>query len=133
MSEISGDPGVRAYYAAAADGQARLMAQLRDLILETAGRHADVAPLSETLKWGEPSYTPLRPRVGSSVRLQKRADGSVALMFICHTGLVGRFRETYPDLFAYEGDRAIVLDPAGDLRKAELAHCIAMALTYHRN
>lgn len=108
-----------------------LMRDLRRLVFETAARNPRIGDLGETLKWGQPSYTPKRPRVGSSVRLGARGDGSAAMYFICHTGLVERFREIYPGRFSFEGNRALVFDEGGAVPEEELRHCIAMALTYH--
>ena len=59
------------------------------------------------------------------------ADGRVGLYFICHTGLVNRFREIYPQALDFEGNRAILLTPGYDADRDILAHCIAMALNYH--
>ena len=108
-----------------------LAGDLRDLIAETARETPGVGELAESLKWGEPSFTPARPRIGRSVRLNQRPDGDVALMFICHTGLVERFREFYGDTLRIEGNRAIVLTPGEALPVDALKHCIAQALTYH--
>ncbi len=105
--------------------------RLRALIAETARETPGVGGIAESLKWGEPSFAPARPRIGSSVRLQERANGDVALMFICHTGLVDRFRERYGDTLTLEDNRAIVVSPQNDLPADALKHCIAMALTYH--
>ena len=106
------------------------LAELRRLIFATAAETPVIGELTETLKWGEPSYTPKRPRIGSSVRLGVTKEGRVAAYFICHTNLVDRFREIYPDTFAFEGNRAILLDPSAPLPESELKHCFAMALTY---
>lgn len=127
------DPGVTAFFATVPAPTRERLLELRTLICATAAATAGVGQLTETLKWGEPSYAPVRPRVGSSVRLQARGDGAVALMFICHTNLVGDFRERYPDGLTFEGNRAIVLAPGAVLPYAELGHCIAMALTWHLN
>ncbi|MCC0028746.1 MAG: DUF1801 domain-containing protein [Brucellaceae bacterium] len=108
-----------------------LAARLRALIAETARETDGVGEIAESVKWGEPSFAPARPRIGSSVRLQERANGDVALMFICHTGLVERFRDLYGDTLTLEGNRAIVLSPDEALPVDALKHCIAMALTYH--
>lgn len=69
-------------------------------------------------------------RSGSSVRIAPRRDGKLAMNFICHTGLVDRFRETYGETLAFEGNRTIIIDPEKPLREDELRHCIGMALTY---
>lgn len=107
--------------------------KLRALILETARETEGVGDLAESLKWGEPSFTPARPRIGSSVRLAIHDDGTVAMLFICHTNLVDRFRDLYPDSFAFEGNRALVFKPGDTIPLAETKHCIAMALTYFRD
>ena len=104
--------------------------RLRQLILDVAAGNDRIGSLEESLKWGQPSFTPTRKGVGSSVRIQPNRDGAFALMFICHTGLVDRFREIYPDELSYEGNRAIVVRNETDLDDPALAHCIAMALTY---
>ncbi|MCR9123116.1 MAG: DUF1801 domain-containing protein [Phyllobacteriaceae bacterium] len=104
----------------------------RRLILEAAAETEAVCELAESVKWGEPSFTPSKPRIGSSVRIQARPNGDEALMFICHTGLVDEFRDLYGDTLTFEGNRAIVL-PAGEpVDEAAIRHCIALALTYHR-
>ena len=66
------------------------------------------------------------------MRLAGLGDGRVAMHFICHTGLVERFRELYPATFQYAGKRSIVIDLGDDVDEGALSHCIAMALTYHR-
>jgi hypothetical protein len=42
------------------------------------------------------------------------------------------FRDRFPDVFAYEKNRAILLDPREPLPKAPLRSCLGMALTYQR-
>jgi hypothetical protein len=103
---------------------------LRSLILDVAARAPEIGPLEQSIKWGEPSFTPVKPNVGSSVRIAPRSNGDVALMFICHTNLVEQFRALYPDGLSYEGNRAIVLSQAAGYDRAALEHCIALALTY---
>ena len=104
--------------------------QLKALICKVAADTPEIGPLEESVKWGEQSFTPVKRNVGSSVRIQPRADGAAALMFICHTNLVEEFRRLYPDALKYEGNRAIVLSGEDELDREALAHCIALALTY---
>lgn len=108
---------------------------LRALIYETAAQVPQVGSISETLKWGQPSYAPAKPRIGSSIRLgtSNNAAGQCALFFICHTNLVDQFREIYTDALRFEGNRAIVINAGGALPREPLKHCITMALTYHLN
>jgi hypothetical protein len=109
----------------------RLMA-LRELVFETAARTDGVGVLSETLKWGQPSYLTAETGSGTTVRIDrlKKSDG-YAIYFHCQSGLVGQFKELYPDTFRYEGKRAIVFEPNDKLPKRALAHCIGLALTHH--
>lgn len=112
--------------------RARLLA-LRRLILETAAETQGVGHLEETLKWGQPSYLTSATKAGSTIRIDRTRsdDGHYAMYFHCQTNLVATFRELYPDVFTYEGNRSILFEPDGDLPMAELRHCISMALTYH--
>ena len=106
------------------------LAPLRKLVLDVAASNPAIGPLAESVKWGEPSFTPAKKGVGSSVRLAPRRDGTLAVNFICHTGLVERFREIYGERLAFEGNRSIIIDPEKPLQKEELGHCVGMALTY---
>lgn len=105
-----------------------LFEELKAIIFETAEGSPRIGALDESLKWGEPSFTPKKKNIGSSVRLARR-DHAVAVMFICTTKLVDRFREIYPDDFSFEGSRALVFNEGETIPKEQLKHCIAMALT----
>lgn len=110
----------------------RLLA-LRQLILDTAAATEGVGDIEETLKWGEPSYVPSATRSGTPVRLNrvKGTDDRYAVYVSCQTSLVGTFRQIYPDLFTYDGTRAITLHVDEPVPTDALAHCIALALRYH--
>ncbi|MFZ1814631.1 MAG: DUF1801 domain-containing protein [Rhizobiaceae bacterium] len=103
---------------------------LRNLILEAAGEVPDIGPLAQTIKWGQPSFAPSRPGIGSSVRIQANGNGTYGLMFICHAGLVERFRGQYAGELEFDGDRAIVVDPARPFDRVAAKHCVAQALTF---
>jgi hypothetical protein len=121
--------------AAAFDGyapevRARLL-QLRRLIFETAESTPGVGPLTETLKWGQPSYATVSG-AGSPIRIDQLKSGQGhAAYFHCQTDLVATFREHYADSLTFEGKRAILLSDAEAPPEAELRHCLALALTYH--
>ena len=112
--------------------RARLMA-LRELVFDTANRTAGVGRLSETLKWGQPSYLTAESGSGTTVRIDrlKNRDDGYAIYFHCQSGLVDTFRTIYPDTFDYEGNRAIVLAAKDRLPAHALGHCIGLALTHH--
>jgi hypothetical protein len=108
---------------------------VRQLIFEVAKTTAGVAPLQETLKWGEPAYMPAAPKIGSTIRLGWRhsAPEHCAVYFHCQTTLIGTFRMLFADEFAFEGNRALLLKISDPLPEEPLAACVAMALTYHRD
>lgn len=106
---------------------------VRDLIFATAKRIEGVGAIEETLKWGEPAYLTTATKSGTTIRLAyKDAEPDRYRMLVhCQTSLVEAYRTLHPEL-AYEGTRAIVLDVDEDVPRDALAHCIEMALTYHR-
>jgi hypothetical protein len=111
--------------------RAKLMA-LRDLVFDTAEKTTGVGRLTETLKWGQPSYLTEETGSGTTVRIDRLKTGDgYAAYFHCQSGLVEQFRELYPDTFKYEGKRAIVFDSGDRVPAKELRHCIALALTHH--
>jgi hypothetical protein len=113
--------------------RARLF-KVRDLIFETAAGIEGVGRLTETLKWGEPAYLTEATGSGSTIRLGwlKSSERECAVLFNCRTTLVDDFRSQFPDAFAYQKNRAILLDAGEPLPRAPLSACLGMALTYHR-
>ena len=122
---------IRAVFDAIAPQHRDTLLDMRALIHDVARHTEAVGEITETLKWGEPSYTPARPRIGSSVRLGVARSGQPALFFICHGGLVDRFREIYGNELEFEGNRAILLPQGTQPNDDALRHCIALALTWH--
>lgn len=120
------------FKAYAPDMRARLMA-VRETMFEVAAATPGVGTLTETLKWGQPSYLTEETGAGTTVRIDRLKDnaGGYAVYFHCQSGLVGQFRELYPKAFAYEGERAILFGPKARVPARELRHCIALALTHH--
>lgn len=129
LNKIS-DPMVRHVFQAYPPTARKKLLALRQLVLDTAITHQLGEP-EETLKWGEPSYI---VSGGSTIRMDYNAasPNSYALYFNCKTSLVEIFRELYPGLFQYQGNRAIVFAVEEDIPTVPLAHCIFLALTYKR-
>jgi hypothetical protein len=126
------DRAVKAVFAAYEPKmRARLMA-LRQLIF-AAAESAKAGPLSETLKWGQPAYRPLKAKTGTTVRVDavRGATDKYALFVPCSTTLIASFREQYAREFVFEGNRAIIFALGAKVQEKALKHCIAMALTYH--
>lgn len=110
-----------------------LLHKIRTLILETAAE-AEISPVEETLKWGEPSYL---VKGGTSIRFDWKAKSAeqYCIYFNCKTSLIETIKELYGDLFRYEGSRALVFNVhkgGDDLAVDELKHCLLMALSYQQ-
>jgi hypothetical protein len=106
---------------------------LRRLIFDVAATTNGVGELTETLKWGQPSYLTAQTGSGSTVRLDQVAanPGRTALYFHCQTNLVATFRELYLGELRFEGARAILLEAGEAICEPALRHCLSLALTYH--
>ena len=106
--------------------------EVRDLIFETAAALEGVGPLTETLRWGEPAYLTEATGSGTTIRLgrSRSSEHECAVLFNCRTTLVDDFRRQFQDLFAYEKNRAILIDAREPPPKAPLSTCLGMALTY---
>ena len=126
------DPAVAAVFKAYPAGMRKRVLALRELVFDVAAKTEGVGPLTETLKWGQPSYLTEETKSGTTVRIDrlKKADG-YALYVHCQSGLVPKFRELYPGTFRYEGKRALLFDTDARLPLPELRHCIGLALTHH--
>lgn len=108
---------------------------IRQLILDTARKTDGVGAIEELLKWGQPSFLTSQTGSGSTIRIDalKSDPASYALYFNCRTNLVSTLRNIYPGIFGYEGNRAIILRADDAVPEEPLRHCIALALTYHRD
>lgn len=107
-----------------------LLNSVRDIILNVA-QQDDIFDLTETLKWGEPSYV---SKVGSTIRIDWKAKypEQYCIYFNCKTSLIAAFKEIYGDTFTYEGNRAIVFKINQPVPYKTLAHCISMSLRYKK-
>jgi len=112
----------------------RLLA-LRRLILDAAASTDGVGRIEETLKWGEPAYLTPETRSGSTIRLGWKASAPTeySLNVHCQTSLIADFREWFPDVFTFDGNRRLVFDQNDPIPEGPLTTCIAAALTYHRD
>jgi len=128
------EPAVRAVFDAYTPAVRSALLDLRQLILETAEETVGACEVVETLKWKQPSYLPVRPRIGTTVRidsLKGSADG-YAMFVHCQSTLMEQYRLLYPDAFTFEGQRALIFRIGAPPPEAPLKHCVALALGYHR-
>ncbi|WP_158970213.1 DUF1801 domain-containing protein [Paraglaciecola sp. L3A3] len=122
--------GVQQKFATYPPEVAVLLHNLRDLIF-TVAEQQKITDISETLKWGEPSYL---CKSGSTIRFDWKAKNPAeyCLYFNCKTRLVDTFKELYGNTFTYAGNRAIVLTIGQPIPSKELAHCLSLALGYKK-
>ena len=125
------DPAVRRTFDSFPERHRDLALKLRTRLLEVAAEDDLTGGVEETLKWGEPSYGPSRPRVGSPVRIGPYDDDHVALFFNCRTLLVERFRSTFGDALSYAGNRAVLFRLSEPLPDEAIGACVRAALRYH--
>jgi hypothetical protein len=126
------DAKVAAKFKGYPDGVRDKLLALRALVFDVAAGTDGVGPLTETLKWGQPSYLTAETGSGSTVRIDALKDGAgYAIYFHCQSGQVEKFREIYPDAFAYQGSRAMVFSKGDRVPTRALRHCVALALTHH--
>ncbi|AGH80879.1 hypothetical protein PCNPT3_04685 [Psychromonas sp. CNPT3] len=107
-----------------------LLGNIRDLILSVAKKD-DRIKITETLKWGEPSYI---SNIGTTIRFDWKAKSpqQYCVYFNCKTSLIETFKEVYGDTFIYDGHRAIIFKINQELPLKELSHCISMSLRYKK-
>tara|TARA_R110002074_G_scaffold342075_1_gene512580 strand:- start:140 stop:544 length:405 start_codon:yes stop_codon:yes gene_type:complete len=108
----------------------RLLA-LRGLIFTMAAETEGVGEIVETLKWGQPSYLTVKPKSGTTIRIDAHGDG-YAIFVNCQTSLISTYRELYGDVLTLEGNRAVVFSARADLPEDVVGHCVALALRYHK-
>ncbi|GHA16153.1 hypothetical protein GCM10008090_27440 [Arenicella chitinivorans] len=124
------DQAVADVFSSYPESAALKLLALRHLLLQTADSVVGLDNVTETLKWGEPSY--LCP-TGSTVRMdwKPKSPEHYALYFHCQTTLVETFRELYRDELEFDGKRAILFHLKAQLPTTAVAHCIELALSYH--
>ncbi len=124
---------VRPFFTSLPDHQRQYATYLRTYILFAAKDTPGVGKLSETLKWGQPSYQTEESGTGTPIRINWNKDTPfiIELLVHCQTSLVDTWRAMFEDTLSFSGNRAILLDTRKALPAQELSNCIRMALTYH--
>ena len=124
------NPDVAEKYASYPQAAKDKLLQLREMIFAIA-QEQQLGPVTESLKWGEPSY---QCKQGSPIRMdwKPKYPQQVSLFFHCNTRLIETFREVYANTFQYLGNRELVIPLDQQLAHVELKHCLAMALRYHQ-
>jgi hypothetical protein len=129
---MTGKANVLALLQSYPDDLRDVLLKLRALILTTAKQSGEVGEVHETLKWGQPSYLTVRPKSGTTIRIDRDNSGmgDIALYVNCQTSLVSDWRVLFPD-FTFGGDRSVHLMLSDPWPEPALSQMILMALTYH--
>lgn len=110
--------------------------RVRELVYGVAGRTEGVGRLTETLKWGEPSFLTEETGSGTTVRVawKEKNPDKIGVYVNCQTTLLETFRSLFPRPrgFELEGNRAVLLPVDQPLPEDELGLCVEAALTYHQ-
>jgi hypothetical protein len=123
------DPNIQAAYDAFPPAARSGALALRALIYEAAKGVEDLAPPTECLRWGQPSYiTP----IGSTLRIGVPKSGGFALYAHCQSTIISEFAQTFGADFRIEGNRAVLFQSAHDIQPEKLRLMIEHALTYKR-
>ena len=103
-------------------------------MFHTIAAQAGIGTLDETLKWGQPSWRPIKPRTGATLRMDWDADSPDRLSFYvdCKTDLAARMRDIYPDLPLNDGQRHLAIDIRAPLPEQAVSHLAEMTFSYHR-
>ncbi|MEP4248592.1 hypothetical protein [Tateyamaria sp.] len=105
----------------------------RGIILDVS-ETAQIGPLNESLKWGQPAWRPRRPRIGVTLRLDwsdKTPDRLMAFVD-CKTDLADQMSTRFPGKFENDGRRALAFDLKAPLPGDAIAQLAQFAFTYYR-
>ena len=127
---IKTDPQVEIVFRNYPDFIRDKMQFLRKLVHETA-HEMQLGSLTETLKWGEPSFV---TKKGSTLRMdwKEKNPSQYAMYFQCTSRLVETFKLVFGDRFNYEGKRAIIFRLDEEIPVDQLKQCIKATLRYHQ-
>lgn len=106
---------------------------LRNIVHNAAGANPVVGPLTETLKWGEPSFLTDKSRSGTTLRAawKSKTPNEMGLFVICRTDMLEQVRALYPEAFRYEGTRAAYLTLSHPIPEDAVSYLTSRAQTYH--
>ena len=131
MTEISfSDPNVATVFEGFPDAERKALLRIRGLIFKVAQQTPKVGKLTESLRWGQPSYLTLESKSGSTIRLGVLKTGGFAIYAHCQTTIMSDFRIVAPEL-KFEGNRAVKFarNDLGPLDSLKIL--LKRALTYH--
>ncbi|MEM7253827.1 MAG: DUF1801 domain-containing protein [Pseudomonadota bacterium] len=102
--------------------------------LHRVAKREDAGPITEALKWGEPSYLTDTSKSGTTVRIawKEKTPAQCHIYVHCQTNIIETLRAKFPN-GRFEGNRAVVIPLDGPRPNALIDACFTLALTYHRH
>ena len=125
------DPKVQAAFDGFPKETQDLAMALRSLIFEVAETTPNVGVLTETVKWGQPSYLTAQSKSGTTLRIGVPKTGGCAIYAHCATNVISTYADTFPGLEQIEGNRAVHFKHSEEIVPERLKLLIRHALTYH--
>lgn len=127
---LNTEPQFSAKLAAYPAAARKVLTHLRALVHEVARATPEINDLTETLKWGEPSFV---SKKGSTLRMdwKERSPEEYAFYVSCSSQLIPTFRVVFGNDLAFAGNRAILFRLDEPLPEQVVRQCIKAALTYH--
>lgn len=126
------NPDIQSVIARWPDAAQRHLLAARARFLDVCAA-ADAGPLDESLKWGQPAWSPRTPRTGSTLRLNwspQRPD-ALAAFVDCKTDLASEMSTRFPDQFHNDGRRSLVFELQTPLPSTAIDQLAYLTFTYH--
>ncbi|MEM9581427.1 MAG: DUF1801 domain-containing protein [Pseudomonadota bacterium] len=122
---------VRAVFRGFDEATRAALLELRALIFDVAGSDPRIGQVTETLKWGQPSYLTSAPKSGTTVRLGVPRSGGYGLYVPCSTTLIADFRAEHGSGLDFDGNRGILFAHGPRRPDTLLRLFLGRAMTYH--
>lgn len=103
---------------------------LRQMVLTRGAEFAQIGPVEEVLRWGQPSFVTPERRAACSLRVGPSGGAGFGLFVHCQTNLIDRFKSSVGQGFVTQGTRAVVFEDE-DFEPGPVMQLIGWALTYH--
>jgi len=124
---------ISAVFDQAPPGTRKGLLRLRELIFDVAESDPDVGPVTETLKWGQPSYVAARAGLGTPLRLGRSNQARFALLVHCQSRVIDNFANRFPAWDRFDGTRGVLFNRVEEVEPLRHGWLIRHALTYHKS
>ncbi|MEO1399191.1 MAG: DUF1801 domain-containing protein [Pseudomonadota bacterium] len=109
-----------------------VLRRVREQIMAQSSANSTIGKVTETLKWGQPSYLTEQTKSGSTLRLGVTKESKKPAIFVhCQSSLAEEIRELYGDTLSLPDKRHVVLPSRIEEHADALDHIVSLILTYH--